>query len=113
MARSKPVRTRNRSVLAPARSKAETATRSHADRALRKTGIRVMGDMPWGAHICMFYEAKTDLLDAAASYFAAGLDSNEFCLWAISDPITEEDAKASFRSSIPDFDRYLSDGRIE
>ncbi len=72
-----------------------------------------MGDMPWGAHICMFYETKTDLLDAAASYFEAGLESNEFCIWVVSDPITEEDAKSSLRRSIPDFDRHLSDGRFE
>jgi hypothetical protein len=26
------------------------------DSALRPTGIRFMGDMPWGTHICMFYE---------------------------------------------------------
>src|ERR1700684_2081925 len=25
---------------------------------LRPTGIRVMGDMPWGSHICLFYETK-------------------------------------------------------
>jgi DNA-binding CsgD family transcriptional regulator len=72
-----------------------------------------MSDMPWGAHICMFYETKADLLDAAVSYFEAGLDSNEFCVWAISDPITMEDAISSLRRSIPDFDRHLSDGQIE
>ena len=27
------------------------------------------------------------------SLFAAGLESNEFCVWAVSGPITEEDAK--------------------
>src|SRR6202163_3049458 len=111
MKRSKP--SAKRKPRTPVGRRTKSQYRPVSDLALRKTGIRVMGDMPWGAHICMFYEAKTDLLDAAASYFAAGLDSNEFCLWAISDPITEEDAKASFRSSIPDFDRYLSDGRIE
>jgi DNA-binding CsgD family transcriptional regulator len=61
----------------------------------------------------MFYETKTDLLEAAVSYFESGLDSNEFCMWAIADPITKEDAKSSLRRNIPDFDRYLSDGQIE
>jgi hypothetical protein len=49
--------------------------------ALRKTGIRVMGDMPWGAHLCVFFETKADLLDTAATYFAAGFENHwrEFC----------------------------------
>jgi hypothetical protein len=32
----------------------------------------------------MFYETRVDLLDAAVSFFTAGFDSNEFCLWAVS-----------------------------
>ena len=46
-----------------------------------------MDSLPWGAHICVFYETKEDLLDTAISYFEAGLESNEFCAWAVSDPI--------------------------
>lgn len=38
---------------------------SAVDSALRKTGIRVMGEMPWGTHICVFYDSKEDLLDTA------------------------------------------------
>jgi DNA-binding CsgD family transcriptional regulator len=113
MTSAKPVRNRSRNVPAPTRSEAESGAQQRSDQALRKTGIRVMEDVPWGAHICMFYETTTDLLDAAASYFEAGLESNEFCLWVVSDPITEEDAKSSVRRSIPDFDRHLSDGRFE
>jgi DNA-binding CsgD family transcriptional regulator len=113
MTSAKPVRNRSGNIPASTRSKAEPAPRQRADRALRKTGIRVMGDMPWGAHICLFYETKSDLLDAAASYFEAGLESNEFCLWVVSDPITEADAKSWLGRSIPDFDRHLSEGRFE
>ena len=113
MAPSIPVRQRSRGVPAATRSNADTASQLHADRALRKTGIRVIGDLPWGSHICIFYETKTDLLDAVASYFEAGLDSNEICVWAISDPIKIEEATSSLRRNIPDFDRHQSDGRIE
>jgi hypothetical protein len=38
--------------------------------------------------------------------------SNELCVWAIPDPITEEDAKRVCRE-IPDFDQRLAHGRIE
>ena len=41
--------------------------------ALRRTGVNVLGDMPWGAHVCMFYETKEDLLDAVIPFFNAGL----------------------------------------
>jgi hypothetical protein len=39
--------------------------------SLRKSGIRVIGDVPWGTHLCIFYETKEDLLDTAVTYFAA------------------------------------------
>jgi DNA-binding CsgD family transcriptional regulator len=69
--------------------------------------------MPWGTHLCVFYETKEDLLDTAGAYFAAGLRSNEFCVWAISDPITEADAKRALRLALPDLDQHLAVGQIE
>jgi hypothetical protein len=95
------------------RSKVASAERGDADLTLRKTGIPVMGSMPWGAHICVFYETREDLLDTAISYFEAGLESNEFCVWAVSDPISLEDAMNSVRRVIPHSEQYLGDGRIE
>ncbi len=83
------------------------------DQAMRQSGIRVVGEVPWGAHICIFYETKDDLLDTAAAYFKAGLASNEFCLWAISEPVTEAEAKAALRGAIPDLKAQLAAGRIE
>jgi DNA-binding CsgD family transcriptional regulator len=79
----------------------------------RKTGIRVVGDTPWGTHICVFYETKQDLLDTAVSYFEAGLHSSEFCVWAVSDPITEREAMNALARAIPDLDRHLAVGQIE
>ncbi len=29
---------------------------------MRKTGVEVVGDMPWGTHFCLFYETIADLL---------------------------------------------------
>ena len=80
---------------------------------LRPTGIRVMGDMPWGSHICLFYETKADLLDANAVYIKAGLDSNEYCVWAISEPITEDEAWAVLHRDIPDLDNRAASGQFE
>lgn len=83
------------------------------DQPLRQSGIRVVGEVPWGAHICIFYETKDDLLDTAAAYFKAGLASNEFCVWAISEPVTEADARAALRRAIPDLEAHRAAGRIE
>ena len=37
--------------------------------ALRRTGISVVGDVPWGTHFCQFYEAKEDLLNTLVPCF--------------------------------------------
>ena len=80
---------------------------------MRKTGIGVVGDVPWGTHFCHFYETKEDLLDTLVPYFKAGLESQEFCLWVLSEPLTDEEARYALRQAVPDFDRYLADGSIE
>src|ERR1700688_1785848 len=81
--------------------------------ALRRTGVSVLGDMPWGAHVCIFYESKDDLLDTVVPYFEAGLESKEFCLWAPSDPVTLEEARTALSRRIPAFDRHLAAGNME
>jgi len=80
---------------------------------MRKTGIDVVGDMPWGTHFCLFYESPADVLEALVPYCKAGLENHEFCLWVVAEPLTEEDAKNALRQAVPDFDRYLRDESIE
>jgi PAS domain S-box-containing protein len=82
---------------------------------LRKTGMSIIGDVPWGTHFCHFYETKQDLLDTLVPYFKAGLESKEFCLWVVSNSelITVEEAKRALEQAVPDFDRHLSEGNIE
>jgi DNA-binding CsgD family transcriptional regulator len=81
--------------------------------SLRRTGLTLLGDMNWGSHVCLFYQSKTDLLDTVLPFFAAGLESNEFCLWATSEPISVQEARTSMSEAIPAFDRYLSAGQME
>jgi len=82
---------------------------------LRKTGIDVLGDIPRGSHFCNFYETKKDLLDTLVPYFKTGLESNEFCLWVISNSelITVEEAKEALKQVVPDLDQQLLDKNIE
>jgi len=81
--------------------------------ALRNTGIERVGEMPWAAHFCHFYETRDDLLDPLLPYFKAGLESNEFCAWVISEPVTEGGAWEALDRAIPGLDRYVSDHSIE
>jgi len=82
---------------------------------LRESGIDILGKIPWGSHFCNFYETKQDLLDTLIPYFKAGLENNEFCLWVVSMPglITPEEAKLALSGSIPGFDQYLAEQKIE
>src|SRR5258707_8207937 len=81
---------------------------------MRKTGIDVVGDMvAWGAHFCFFYETKDDLLDTLIAYCKSGLESGEYCLWIVAEPLTVEEAKDALKDGVPDLDRYLADSRLE
>jgi C4-dicarboxylate-specific signal transduction histidine kinase len=79
----------------------------------RKSGIEGVGDMSWGTHVCLFYETKEDLLDALVPYCKTGLDSQEFCLWVVAEPLTIEEATDALKAAVPDLDRYLADLSIE
>jgi len=82
---------------------------------LRKTGISIVGDLPWGAHFCYFYETKQDLLDVLIPYFKTGLQNKEFCLWVISNSelLTVQEATSALRDALPDLDRYVAERSIE
>jgi DNA-binding CsgD family transcriptional regulator len=83
--------------------------------SLRRTGLSVLGDIPWGTHVCVFYETREDLLDILVPFFQAGLESNEFCLWVISKdtPLTKQDAESALRQAVPHLEQHATAGRIE
>jgi PAS domain-containing protein len=80
---------------------------------MRRTGVDVVGDIPWGTHFCLFYETRADLLETLVSYCKAGLEHREFCLWVVAEPLTSEDAKHALEQAVPGFDQYLADQSIE
>jgi len=91
----------------------EKLTATEIEEKIRKTGIDVIGDAPWGTHFCQFYETKEDLVDVLVPYFKAGLENNEFCMWVTSEPLSEEEAREAMRKAVPNFDRYLKRGQIQ
>src|SRR5437870_6176397 len=81
---------------------------------MRKTGIDVVGDVAaWGAHFCLFYETKEDLHDTLISYCESGLESEEYCLWIVAEPLTIEEARDALKDAVPALDRYLAESRLE
>jgi PAS domain S-box-containing protein len=79
----------------------------------RKFGLDLVGDAPWGTHLCQFYQTKEDLIDILVPYFAEGLRGNEFCMWVTSPPLEVEEAEAALRKTVPDLNLYLQKGQIE
>src|SRR5260370_16602166 len=90
----------------------EVTTMAKAE--MRKSGIDVVGDVSaWGAHFCLFYETKEDLLDTLVSYCKSGLESEEYCLWIVAEPLRIEDATGALKDAVPALDRYVEDSRLE
>jgi len=83
------------------------------EKAFRKTGIDIIGDVPWGTHLCQFYETREDLVDILVPYFKAGLENNEFCIWVTSEPVKVEDAKAALKKVVKNLDNFIKKGQIE
>jgi hypothetical protein len=46
-------------------------------------------------------------------YFKAGLEHREFCLWILSKPLMEEEARRALQQAVPDLDRHLAERSIE
>ncbi|MHC4647470.1 MAG: PAS domain S-box protein, partial [Planctomycetota bacterium] len=79
----------------------------------RKTGIDVVGNVPWGTHFCQFYQTKDDLLDILVPYFKTGLESNEFCMWVTCEPLSSEEARDALTEEVNNLDEYIAKGQIE
>lgn len=80
---------------------------------LRKTGIDILGSVPWGTHFCQMYHSKNDLVDILVPYFKAGLESNEYCLWITSAPLDDTQAYEAMKKAVPGVERYLARGQME
>lgn len=78
----------------------------------RPSGISVLGDVPWGTHLCQFYKTKDDLLDIVVPYLKAGLESNEFCMWITSDPLSPDEALQALERAVPNLGQRVRAGQL-
>ncbi|PPD44751.1 MAG: hypothetical protein CTY15_05975 [Methylocystis sp.] len=92
---------------------APNVTNSVAAKALRRSGVACLGDIPWGSHICQLYNNGADLLEVLVPYFKEGLLSNEYCIWITSQALPKAQAVAALRAEIPWLDDCLAEGQID
>jgi len=79
----------------------------------RKSGIEILDVIPWGTHLCLFYEKKEDLFEILIPYFKAGLENNEYCIWVTSEPLNQKDVEIGISKAIPNFEQYLKRKQVE
>jgi hypothetical protein len=80
--------------------------------SMRGSGIPLLGSIPWGSHICIFYETDQDLVEAGAAFFKAGLEAGELCVWALPGQFLQARAAAELERRVPDIARFLTTGQM-
>lgn len=79
---------------------------------LRETGIDIIGDVPWGTHICFLYNSKEEIFEIVGPYIKEGLNNNELCVWIYSDNTSFIEAKDSIKEHVLDVDQYIEKGQL-
>jgi hypothetical protein len=75
-------------------------------------GDKALLDMPWGSHVCQFYDRKEDLVEMLVPYFKQGLEKNDACVWMVGD-LTVEEAGNALAAAVPGLERHLAEGRMQ
>jgi hypothetical protein len=75
-------------------------------------GLPGIRKVPYGIHMCHFYNGPADLAEALVPYFAAGLRNHERCLWITAQPLDAEAAKQALRAAGLDADAAIREGSL-
>jgi MEDS: MEthanogen/methylotroph, DcmR Sensory domain len=68
-------------------------------------------NLPWGSHVCQFYNHKKDLIEMLVPYFKQGLEKNDACVWLVGD-LTVEEARSALAAAVPNLDQCLAKGQM-
>ncbi|HSB35077.1 MAG TPA: ATP-binding protein [Nitrospirota bacterium] len=79
----------------------------------RKSGIPLIGDLPWGSHFCQFYQTAEDLLDILLPYLEAGVEGNEFCIWITSGTAGDNNAGQVLEKAAHRLETSSAKGKVE
>lgn len=69
-------------------------------------------DMPWGSHVCQFYNRKEDVVELLVPYFKQGLEKNDACVWLVGD-LTVEEARNALAAVMPGLEQYMAKGQMQ
>jgi len=76
------------------------------------TTDKALLDLPWGAHVCQFYESREEQLALLVPYFRQGLERNEACAWLVGD-LTIEEARGALAAVVPDLADRIAKGQMQ
>jgi hypothetical protein len=79
---------------------------------LPKASGKALLDLPWGSHVCQFYDTSDDQLEMLVPYFKQGLEKNEACAWLVGD-LTVDEAKNALAAAVPDLDDHMTRGQMQ
>jgi hypothetical protein len=79
---------------------------------LTDCGLPGIRDIPYGVHMCHFYERREDLAAALVPFFLAGLRNRERCIWITAEPLRAADARRALRDAGFDVDAALAAGAL-
>jgi len=80
--------------------------------SLTDCGLPGIRQIPYGVHMCQFYDGPEELAAALVPYFIAGLRANERCIWVCAEPLPAVDAKARLAAAGVDVDAALASGAL-
>jgi hypothetical protein len=75
-------------------------------------GLPGVRQIPYGVHMCSFYDGREELAATLAPYFAAGLRNRERCIWVTAPPLSADAAPAALRCVGVDVDAALASGAL-
>ena len=79
---------------------------------LTDCGLPGIRDIPYGVHMCHFYERREDLAAALVPFFIAGLRNQERCIWITAEPLRAADARQALRDAGFDADAAIAAGAL-
>ncbi|MGE5579486.1 MAG: MEDS domain-containing protein [Bacillota bacterium] len=75
-------------------------------------GLSCLGQVPWGTHVCHFYENSSEALEVAVPYVRSGLRQQEACVWVCASREDADDACHALEGAVPDLSRRLETDQI-
>lgn len=79
---------------------------------LTACGLPGIREIPYGVHMCHFYEGAEDLAGILVPYFAAGLRAKERCIWIAADPLPAAQAQAALSKVYPAAEEAMRQGAL-